>query len=31
MHKQLVIISNMEGVSGIFERNKKSLRHGSEE
>lgn len=31
MHKQLVIISDMEGASGIFESNKKTLYHGSEE
>lgn len=31
MTKQLIIVSDMEGASGIFENNAKSMRHGSAE
>ena len=31
MLKQLVIVCDMEGASGIFERNRESMRHGSKE
>lgn len=31
MKKQLVVICDMEGASGIFENNRRVLKHGSEE
>lgn len=31
MKKQLIVICDMEGVSGIFEKNKQLLKNGTEE